>query len=114
MRPEDLDPEDGKLIVLARAARARIGALEGAAVRDGDGRTYAAANVTLPSMSLTALQLAVASAVAAGADKLEAAAVVTESPKVDEPSLAAVRDLTPGIPVHLVGPDGTLLSTTNI
>ncbi|HEY4992801.1 MAG TPA: hypothetical protein VII33_12040, partial [Nakamurella sp.] len=31
------DAEDAKLITLARGARARTGAAEGAAVRDGDG-----------------------------------------------------------------------------
>jgi hypothetical protein len=112
MHPEDLDPEDSKLITLARAARARIGAAEGAAVRDGDGRTYAAATVILPSLSLTALQLAVASAVAAGASKLEAAALVTETGQVDDPGLVAVRDLTAGIPVHVAGGDGSLTATT--
>lgn len=44
---EDLDPEDAKIITLARSARARVGAAEGAAVRDTDGRTYAAATVAL-------------------------------------------------------------------
>ncbi len=111
--PPELDAEDTKLITLARAARARIGAAEGAAVRDGDGRTYAAATVTLPSLSLTALQLAVASAVAAGASKLEAAAVLTEATQVDHASLAAARDLTSGIPVHLAGPDGVVRATTH-
>lgn len=111
MLPDQLDAEDSKLITLARAARARIGAAEGAAVRDGDGRTYAAATVTLPSLSLTALQLAVVSAVAAGASKLEAAAVVTEAGQVDDASLAAARDLTSGTPVHLAGPDGTVRDT---
>jgi hypothetical protein len=112
MHPDDLDPEDGKLVTLARSARARIGALEGAAVRDTDGRTYAAANVILPSLSLTALQLAVANAVAAGASGLEAAAVVTDNPNLDDTSLATVRDLTPDTPVHIVSPDGTLMTTT--
>jgi hypothetical protein len=111
MHPDQLDAEDTKLIILARAARARIGAAEGATVRDGDGRTYTAASVTLPSLSLTALQLAVASAVAAGASKLEAAAVVAEAGEVDGASLDAVRDLTTGIPVHLAGPDGTVRTT---
>ena len=45
-------------------------------MRDTDGRTYAACTVALPSLSLTALQAAVAAAVAAGAPGLEAAAVV--------------------------------------
>jgi hypothetical protein len=112
MHPSDLDPEDGKLVTLARSARARIGALEGAAIRDTDGRTYAAANVILPSLSLTALQLAVANAIAAGASGLEAAAVVTDNHDLDDTSLAAVRDLTPDIPVHIASPDGTLVATT--
>ena len=72
--PAELSSEDTKLITLARAARARVGAVEGAAVRDGDGRTYTGVTVTQPSFALGALQLAVASAVAAGATVLEAAA----------------------------------------
>jgi len=98
----DLDPEDAKLVTLARSARARTGAPEGAAVRDADGRTYLATSVALPSLRLTALQAAVAAAVAGGATKLEAAAVVTESPEVDPASRAAVADLGPEAPVHHV------------
>src|SRR3712207_7458900 len=44
----DLQPEDAKLVTLARSARGRTGAPEGAAVRDTDGRTYLAATVSLP------------------------------------------------------------------
>jgi hypothetical protein len=89
-----LDPEDAKIVTLARSARARTGAAEGAAVRDTDGRTYAAATVALPSLQLTALQAAVAAAVASGAPGLEAAAVVTEAGALDAPSVAAARDLS--------------------
>src|SRR5215212_3860881 len=89
----DLDPEDAKIVMLARSARARTGAAEGAAVRDTDGRTYVAATVALPSLSLTALQAAVAAAVSSGAPGLEAAAVVTTADEVDAASAAAVRDL---------------------
>jgi len=106
-----LSAEDQKLVTLARAARARVGAVEGAAVRDGDGRTYTGAPVALPSLSLTALQYAVASAVAAGATVLEAAAVVTEASTVDSAGYAAVRDLAADAPVHLATPDGTVLGT---
>jgi hypothetical protein len=109
--PEQLTAEDTKLVTLARAARARVGAVEGAAVRDGDGRTYAAATVALPSLTLTALQLAVASAVSAGAVKLEAAAVVTEASTLDGAGHAAVRDLSADAPVYLAGPDGSVLGT---
>jgi hypothetical protein len=109
--PEPLTAEDAKLVTLARSARGRTGAVEGAAVRDGDGRTYAAASVNLPSLALTALQLAVASAASAGAAKLEAAAVVSEASTLDGAGLAAVRDLGAAAPVYLAGPDGTILGT---
>src|SRR3954462_6694594 len=106
-----LSAEDHKLVTLARSARARVDAVEGAAVRDQDGRTYAAASVVLPSMAVTALQLAVASAVAAGAPRLEAAAVVTEASELDGAGHAAVRDLAGDAPIHVAAPDGTLLGT---
>ncbi|MFD7654051.1 cytidine deaminase [Actinosynnema sp. NPDC059797] len=95
----ELDPEDQKIVTLARSARARTGAAEGAAVRDTDGRTYAATTVALPSLKLTALQAAVAAAVSSGAEGLEAAAVVTAAGEVDAESVAAVRDLAAGAPV---------------
>jgi hypothetical protein len=108
---EALSAEDTKLVTLARSARARVGAVEGAAVRDQDGRTYAAATVALPSLAVTALQLAVASAAASGATRLEAAAVVTEASELDGAGHAAVRDLAADAPIHVAAPDGTLLGT---
>ena len=107
----ELAAEDAKLVTLARGARAPVGAAEGASVRDQDGRTYAASTVVLPSLSVTALQLAVAMAVAAGATKLEAAAVVTEASTLDGAGHAAVRDLSVEAPIHVSAPDGTLLGT---
>ena len=106
-----LDAEDAKIVTLARSARARTGAAQGAAVRDADGRTYAACTVTLPSLSLTALQAAVAAAVAAGAPGLEAAAVVgvegldEGGARFDDPGLAAVADVTAEAAVLVAGPD---------
>src|SRR4051812_21411887 len=84
-----LDAEDAKLVTLARGARGRAGGPEGAAVRDDDGRTYAAATVQLPSLRLTALQAAVAAAVSAGAQGLEAVAVVGDAEQLDEASASA-------------------------
>jgi hypothetical protein len=103
-----LDPEDQKLITLARSARARTGSAQAAAVRDTDGRTYVASAVALPSLSLSALQVAVAMAVSSGAPGLEAAAVLGD-PIEDEAGAAAVRDLAPGAVIHRAAPDGTLL-----
>jgi cytidine deaminase len=105
---EQLDPEDRKIVTLARSARARTGAAEGAAVRDTDGRTYAACTVSLPSLALTALQVAVAAAVASGAEGLEAAAVVTAADVVDDASVAAVRDLAGAAPVLRADPTGAV------
>ena len=107
----ELEPEDAKLVTLARSARGRTGAAEGAAVRDTDGRTYLAATVSLPSLSLSALQAAVAAAVSSGVEGLEAAAVVSTADDVDTDGLAAVHDLAPSAPVHLAGPDGALRLT---
>jgi hypothetical protein len=107
----ELEAEDAKLVTLARSARARTGGAEGAAVRDTDGRTYVAASVGLPSLKLSALQAAVAAAVASGVEGLEAAVIVSEGDAVEQEGLAAVRDLTPSAPVHLAGPDGSLRTT---
>ena len=107
--PDQADPEDAKIVTLARSARARTGAAEGAAVRDTDGRTYAAATVALPSLTLTALQAAVAAAVSSGAPGLEAAAVVTASDALDAASLAALRDLAPSAYVLRADPSGAVI-----
>ncbi len=107
--PAELDPEDAKIVTLARSARARIGAAEGAAVRDTDGRTYTACTVALPSLRLSALQAAVAAAVASGAESLEAAAVVTAADSLDEESVAAARDLGTDIPVMRADDNGEVV-----
>ncbi len=104
---EDLDAEDLKLVTLARGARSRVGAVAGAAVRDETGRTYSGADVSLPSLRISALALAVAQAVAAGARGAEAAAVVGADPS--EEDRAALRDLAgPGVAVIVCGADGAV------
>jgi hypothetical protein len=110
----DLSPEDAKLVTLARATRARVRSAEGAAVRDADGRTYAAATVDLPSLQLSALCGCVAMAVASGARGLEAAVVLTEAGSVADADLAALRDLGgDGVVVHRGDPRGTVAETTS-
>ncbi|MET9337475.1 MULTISPECIES: cytidine deaminase [unclassified Nonomuraea] len=102
-----LDAEDSKIITLARATRARNAAREGAAVRDETGRTYAATNVALASLTLSAVQVAVAMAVSGGARSLEAAALVTEAESASENDEAVVRELGAKA-LFVAGPDGTL------
>lgn len=101
---ESLAAEDAKLVTLARGARVRVGAPEGAALRDETGRTYASASVTLPSLHLSALQAVVAQAVAAGARGVEAAVLVVDHGGADADGVAAVRDLG-GVGVALLAVD---------
>jgi hypothetical protein len=104
-----LSTEDQKLVTLARATMARTRAPEGAAVRDLDGRTYAAASVALPSLKLAALDVCVAMAVSSGAHGLEAAVRLSDDPA---PDLRAVRDLGgAGVVVHLGDARGQVTGT---
>ena len=105
---DEVGPENEKIIVLARSARVRLSAAEGAAVRDTTGRTYVATTVALPSLQLSAVRAAIVMAVGGGADGLEAAAVVSGSDKPPQAEdLAAVRDLGgPTTPVYLASADG--------
>ena len=108
----ELDPEDLKIVTLARATRARAhvphtGVAEGAAVRDADGRTYAGATVENddPGLTTSALRAAVAAAASSGARTFEAAAVVGGS-LVSEADLAVLREFGVGVPLLLAGDDG--------
>jgi hypothetical protein len=106
------DAEDAKLVTLARTTRARTRAAEGACVRDLDGRTYAGATVDLPTLRLSAVQVAVAMAVTSGARGLEAVVVLGDGAALGETDLSVVRDLAgPGVPVHLAAPDGTVVAS---
>ena len=99
--PGALSAEDAKLVTLARATRARTRAAEGAAVRDLDGRTYAA-RLGRPAVAdrCPRSQVCVAMAVASGARGLEAAVLLSDGDdEVADADLAAVADLAgPGVP----------------
>ena len=118
MAPESVegptDPEDAKILTLARAALARTGAAQGACLRDTDGRTYAAASVALPHLQLSAVAVAVAMAVSSGALGVEAVAVCGgDGP--DEKDLAVLRDLPgTGVAVWHADARGTVLSRTDV
>ena len=98
------DPEDRKIITLARAARARTGAAQGACVRDTDGRTYAATSVQTRHLRLSAVAVAVAMAVSSGATGLEALALASDEPPSDD-DRAVAGDL-PGSDVLIWQVDG--------
>ncbi|OAA28047.1 cytidine deaminase [Frankia sp. EI5c] len=115
-----LEAEDTKLVVLARAARLRAytpggQSAEGAAVRDTDGRTYAAATVghSRPDLATSALRAAVVAAASSGARRFEAAVVVTEAAAVGTDDLAMLAEFGAGVPVYLAGPDGVARTRTS-
>lgn len=106
--PQPTDPEDTKIITLAKATLARSGAAQAACVRDTDGRTYAGASIDLPHLKLSAVQVALAMAVSSGAQGVEAVAVSGTAHSDDD--LAAVGDL-PGtaVAVWTTDADGTVI-----
>jgi hypothetical protein len=108
------DPEDLKLITLARATLARTGAAQGACVRDTEGRAYAAASVHVEHLRLSAIGVAVAMAVSSRAGSLEAVALVgEEGPSAND--LEIVRDLSSdGVTVWWADPRGAVQSVVEI
>ena len=113
---QELSAEDKKLVTLARATRARIGAAEGAAARDTDGRTYAAATVALPSLQVSAVQACVAMAVASGSTGVDAIVVLGESDMLDDADKAVLGDFAgaSGVQVHVGDPRGAIRTTLEI
>ena len=109
----ELSAEDQKLVTLARATRGRTGGPEGAAVRDTDGRTYAAAAVSLPSLQVSALGVCVAMAVSSGSRGLEAAVLLSDAAQVSALDMDVLRDFAgSGVVVHVGDPRGTVSSST--
>jgi hypothetical protein len=109
---DQLDPEDAKLVTLARSARVRSVtgdglAAEGAAVRDETGRTYVAATVVRGPLRLPALHLAVAQALTSGARSFEAAVVVTAEA---EPAGTDVLEAVGSPKLLVAGGDGVVRS----
>ena len=103
-----LDDEDSKLLTLARGAMARSGGATGAAVRDTDGRTYAAGSVALTSLQLSALQVAVAMAVASGAEGFEAAVIASGADVGDDPGLTPLTEVSADAYALAVDPAGAI------
>ena len=106
----ELSTEDAKLVTLARATRSRTRAAEGAAVRDLDGRTYAAASVGLERLRLTALEVCVAMAISSGSTGLEAAVVLSDG---DVDVEAASEFAGPGVPVLVGDATGSIHTRTS-
>ena len=108
------DPEDRKIITLARAARARTGAAQGACVRDTDGRTYAATSVHTQHLRLSAVAVAVAMAISSGATGLEALALVGDEPPSGDDRAVAGDLPGSGVMIWHVDGDGELRTVTSV
>jgi cytidine deaminase len=115
-----LDPEDAKILTLAKVARQRAyaphtGLTEGAAVRDTDGRTYAAGTVENadPRLTTSAVRAALAAAVSSGARRFEAVALVSEQSVLAGDDVAVIAEFGT-TPVLIAGPDGALLETIHV
>ncbi|MGC4932817.1 cytidine deaminase [Gordonia sp. DT30] len=104
----ELGDEDQKLVVLARGARGRAQSPTGAAVRDGDGRTYAGADVATTTLTLSALQVALATALSSGANTFEAAVIVGGA--VDDPGRATLAEIGPDAVLVLTDTGGSVLT----
>lgn len=109
--PSELSAEDTKLVVLARATRARTGAGEGAAVRDLDGRTYASATLSLPSLEVSAIAGCLAMAASSGAKGLEAAVLLGAADLSASDAAALTEFAGAGVPIHLGSASGAVTST---
>ena len=83
-------------------------------MRDTDGRTYAATSVALPTLQLSAVQVAVAMAVSSGAPGLEAVAVIGAE-ALAETDRTAIADLGgPAVVVWLADTTGATLARVTL
>lgn len=106
-----MDSELTKLITLARGARARTNASEGAALRDDMGRTYSAGTVKRGSLSMTAIELTVAFAVTSGAQGIEALVLCSELSVLSDRDKSAIQSLgTANVSVTVVSMSGDVVA----
>jgi cytidine deaminase len=99
----ELSAEDAKLVTLARATRVRTGAPVAAAVRDLDGRTYAAASVDMPSLQVSALGVCVAMAYSSGSRGIEAVVIMGPATELSPYDAALLKEFeSDDVVVHMV------------
>jgi hypothetical protein len=98
--------EDQKLLTLANASLQRNKVKQSAALRDGTGRTHVGNAIGLTTLSLDALQVALAMALSSGAEVIEAAVVVGEPPS--EISLENIREISKNSLIWHEAGDGSI------
>jgi hypothetical protein len=96
------NPEDDKLVTLARNTLARSGAQQAAALRDTTGRTYVAINVASPALNLDAFEAVLTVALASGITGIESVVATGVKPA----NIAAIRSFAATATIFYLDADG--------
>jgi hypothetical protein len=96
------NPEDDKLVTLARNTLARSGAQQAAALRDTTGRTYVAINVASPALNLDAFEAVLTVALASGITGIESVVATGAKPA----NIAAIRSFAATATIFYIDSDG--------
>lgn len=98
--------EDEKLVTLAKGARSRVNAKSSAALRDNTGRTYSSAEVDKSFLSLSAVEITVAQAIASGSTGIEAIVICSENELTDHDRSIITNFAGPTAAIYLVDLQG--------
>ncbi len=96
------NPEDVKLVTLAKATLTRSGAEQAAALRDNTGRTYVAISVASPSLNLDAFEAVLTVALASGITGVESVVACGDQPANSK----AIRDFAPTATIFYINSSG--------
>jgi hypothetical protein len=96
------NPEDDKLVTLAKATLTRSGAKQAAALRDNTGRTYVAISVASPSLNLDAFEAVLTVALASGITGVESVVACGDQPANSK----AIRDFAPTATIFYINSSG--------
>ncbi len=104
--------EDEKLVTLAKGARSRVNAKSSAALRDSTGRTYASAEVDKSFLSLSAVEITVAQAIASGSTGIEAIVICSENELTDHDRSIITNFAGPATAIYLVDLQGQRIESS--
>ena len=100
------NPEDDKLVILAKNTLARSAAASAAALRDSTGLTYVAISVKSPGLSLDAFEAVLTVALASGITGIESVIAVGEKPS----NIEAIKGVSGDATIFYINADGEELS----
>ena len=102
------NPEDLKLVTLAKATMARSNSKSAAALRDNTGRTYVAIEVTSGDFKVDSLLAVLVVAKASSITGIEAIVVCGQQPNT--PSISVIRQEDSGAKIYFVSDKDELIS----